>query len=244
MHIHSIREKREFRQWIHVTKNTTIHHSWALFPKSFGITLGLADYECAVSIFVRIFIASFYFSINNWKLEKWIQEKTKRKDTKYGDGREIGIRVFDWKVWIDLWSDPMEWRSEDPWWYQFTIDPIELILGCEKVNHEVIDQGESAIVMPEGEYQCTFEIREYRHKRKRWIARTRYSISVDIKDGIPIEGKGESSWDCGMDAIYGTSMAFKQGDHPYKYMNEIALSIIKDRLRRGNLSGYSYMCHK
>src|SRR3990167_3630925 len=203
MRVHSSREKRGFRQWIYITKNTTIHHSWRLFPGGFGFQIGLADYECAISLYIQAIIFSFYFSINNCSWEQRIQEKTKRCDEKYGYGRTIGFSIHDKKVWVDLWNDPMQWSFTDPWWHHFTIDPIEAILGKEKIYFDTINKGESQIVMPEGVYPCKYEIRKYFHKRSRWKERSRLMIKVDIPSGIPVEGKGENSYDCGMDAYYG-----------------------------------------
>jgi hypothetical protein len=54
-------------------------------------------------------------------------------------------------------------------------------------------------------------VSEYQGHRLGWVRDKIFkptvhrSFSLDIVGGIPVEGKGENSWDCGMDGVFGTS---------------------------------------
>jgi len=240
MRAHSIREKRCFRHWLNITEKTTFYQEWYILPWKFGIEAGIANYECAISISLRLVLFSIHVSINNAEWERWLMEKTKREDETYGSGRIIGMQMFNYTLWIDLWRDPMEWRSEDPWWWHFNIDFREILFGKSKSHFNVINQGDSVIIMPEGAYPCTYKVKTYFHERPRWFIRTHTIIDVNIPLGIPIEGKGENSWDCGMDATYGMSMPFSKYDGICQSMDNIALDMLKRRQRRGSLTGYKY----
>lgn len=70
-------------------------------------------------------------------------------------------------------------------------------------------QGEATPVvvpMPEGNYPAvvTVEKRVWKRPRWPWPSHYRTDYSIDIPSGIPVPGKGENSWDCEDDAIYGT----------------------------------------
>lgn len=123
------------------------------------------------------------------------------------DRRECRVAIHDWKIWISPWSRWGEWRSDDPWWVKgVTFDLKQLVLGrtrytCEPLGRPV----EVAISMPEGSYRAVFQRQRQTWKRPRWFAAVRESFDIDIPKGIPYAGKGENSWDCGDDGLFGMS---------------------------------------
>lgn len=76
-------------------------------------------------------------------------------------------------------------------------------LECTTTTGESID---ALVPMPEGNYPAiiTREVRVWKRARWPWPSRTRVDFRIDIPAGIPVPGKGENSWDCEDDAIFGT----------------------------------------
>jgi hypothetical protein len=121
----------------------------------------------------------------------------------YPERRNIGVRVFDNKIWFSLWDNPMEWNSSDPWWWSFNIKPVDLLLGKEKLIEKIEEPPVNVIVnLPEGEYPATVVLKRWTNKRPLWRARERCTYSIELETPIPVPGKGENSWDLDEDAIY------------------------------------------
>lgn len=87
-------------------------------------------------------------------------------------------------------------------------------LGLNRLTVVEGDSGETVVPMPEGSYRATWTEKisttQYTaplgRLRDRIVGpRTHRYISLSIPGGIPVEGKGENSWDCGMDGVMGTS---------------------------------------
>lgn len=166
---------------------------------------------------------------------------TKRKDQKYTNGRTIGIAAHDGKLWIDLWNDPMESRSRDPKWWHFTFDPMDMLFGKREYTEKVLQEGEVNIDMPEGVYKATFKRFISYWKRPRWFGVKQLDrISIDIPAGIPHEGKGENSWDMGMDATFGVTMPAPKDEPMHQIVDRFAISCLKDRQKHGNLHSPDY----
>lgn len=87
-----------------------------------------------------------------------------------------------------------------------------------RVRTETVEgvRGETVVPMPEGDYPATWvevtSTSRYVAPLGRLLDRTRGPkvyryVRLDIPGGIPVEGKGENSWDCGMDGTMGASGA-------------------------------------
>lgn len=104
------------------------------------------------------------------------------------------------------WIRQDGWDSRDPKWRR---GPVHLRIvdwlisrqRCEVVTEPVPDV---VIPMPEGCYRAQAK-RETRTWRRRWYwpLRRRVDVWLQIPGGIPFAGKGENSWDCGDDGIWG-----------------------------------------
>lgn len=94
------------------------------------------------------------------------------------------------------------------------------------------------IPMPEGEYPAvfTYETRIWYRPRSPFRI-VRYATDIDIPIGIPFSGKGENSWDCGEDGLYGCGISSKRKEDGHDvprakaYARDAAL---KDREKRGD----------
>lgn len=118
--------------------------------------------------------------------------------------RECKIAFHNQTLWINPWSHPDEWNSADPWWRRgVSLNFEDLLAGKPTYEMRELSTHEVLIPMPEGSYPATVKIQEHTSKRPRWFAKTRRSCWVDMQTGIPHEGKGTASWNCGEDGIWG-----------------------------------------
>jgi hypothetical protein len=149
------------------------------------------------------------------------------------NGREIGVQFFSGTIWLRLWHDPMESRSNDPWWWEMRVNIPDLFLGRQKHSEETLETREIIVPMPEGSYtgRCTMKLETW--KRSRWFAKrlVRAHIDMNAGQGIPFPGKGENSWDCGEDATWGMCTGAKDTVEAVAHLFE---SVMRDRTRYGN----------
>lgn len=129
--------------------------------------------------------------------------------------RHTGFRFFPREdVWFEFNIEDRDglWHHGQPWWRSWSFGKRQ-VMGRFNCDLAVEETGECRIPLPEGVYPATWErkVRTWRYRRPlgSWRdrivgLRTRVDYSIDIPGGIPIEGKGENSWDCGMDGLFGT----------------------------------------
>ena len=115
------------------------------------------------------------------------------------------------------------WSNQMPKWMSGSFHPLDILLGSVEYTKKVLSTHSVQIPMPEGVYPAIVELEECTWKRPRWFGHTGFYANVDVKDGIPHEGKGENSWDCGKDAIYGLSIKAKTVEEAIAATVECAL---------------------
>lgn len=130
----------------------------------------------------------------------------------YGDPHAIGFYVHDWGFWWSIWRNEHMSSKEDPWWSNGVFHLDNFILGRQQ--YENVKHGEPKriwIPLPEGEYLAEAQYETSTWWRPRWpwwpftIVRQDTKVGVLAWTGLPHEGKGENSWDCGTDGLYGYS---------------------------------------
>jgi hypothetical protein len=113
-----------------------------------------------------------------------------------------------------FWRDPMEGKSPKTFLekirdFSITVpdDIISSIFGKLKHSTELLEERDVKIPMPEGPYEGHVKLERTTWKRDRlpFASKVRVGSVVDIPIGIPFEGKGENSWDCGEDGLFGCS---------------------------------------
>jgi hypothetical protein len=113
----------------------------------------------------------------------------------------------------------------------YHLDFRDLLLGKSSYSNEVVETIENVVIpMPEGKYIATMQFEISTWKRPRWKAEQRKYTCVKLDNPPRFPGKGENSWDCGDDGIYGCSVAGHDlskaiGDYVYrvtKYREERA----------------------
>lgn len=184
---------------------------WSCFMRGgFGVALG------ARSAHVRLGLFSFYVHGNN-------------SDYRRGS---FSIRFADGIIWIGHpWVRQMEWRSADPWWKKtIALHVSDWLLGR---SHCEITKGPSSTVyvpLPEGSYRATATPETFIWRRRFYVPmRRRDSVNLHIEGGIPYSGKGENSWDCGDDGLWGIG-----GDTLEEAIGNAVAAVLKSRRRHGH----------
>ena len=128
------------------------------------------------------------------------------------------------------------WSKGDPWWRSWSITKTT-ILGRRTFDIQTGDSGEARIPLPEGVYVGTWQEEAYTNRYVRFPGtlidrifgpRSHKLVNVSVEGGIPVEGKGENSWDCGMDGIFGIS-----GPTLADAIGNYTKAVLRDRDRHG-----------
>ena len=163
---------------------------------------------------------------------------TLTKNDGYSDNSKLYIALVFWRVWLGFgksnhrneqcWGVEANrsvfdfyWGCEErygnwkngpyfrfPWFKVKDFIFGRQIFITERPRDYDIKKG--FIEMPEGKYPAlfSFETRVWFRSRSPF-RKMRYDTWVEIPIGIPESGKGENSWDCGEDALYGTGISGK-----------------------------------
>lgn len=120
--------------------------------------------------------------------------------------------------------------------FKYYVDISRALKGRAVVTREIIQEGETSVVMPEKKYAARYTIERLIWKHPRWFTQSRIDIKIEVPEGIPHEGKGENSYDCGMDYSYGMSLDYK--DSLRDACDQFALYVIKSRQKYSALDQY------
>jgi hypothetical protein len=186
------------RTWINVRnqRNTSIRFEWDLLKKArfchAYLKLGGED-DFQISIALP-FVFAFWFSVRNFVPYRWLPRRWPH---------ETGIDISQWDIHISLWHDDSGWTKEKPWQY-LHVDLLKLIFGDTKYETRDLSSEDVEVVMPEASYPATIRMFESTWTWPRFKPQMRVvRADVELKKPIPVPGKGENSWDCGEDGIYG-----------------------------------------
>jgi hypothetical protein len=181
---------------------------WALFSRThrwLGWTVETGAGE--VSLHIGFGFLALYTTFESWPRFKSLTEREWKIHYDFPGGVTYGAwGSLRWKFALD----PMEWSSKTPKWREGHFEPCgffaKALLGRKTVETTTLDTHAVQVPMPEGSYAATVKIKQRTERRARipWPVRVSRSASIDIEMGIPVPGKGENSWDCGDDAIFGT----------------------------------------
>lgn len=186
---------------------------WSAFGKesrSFGLAFGLTSFSVR-SPFFALYV---------------------RFGDRDGWAREFEIRIMDGCIWLDHpWVRQMEWRSDDPWWKKsITLHVGDWLLGRSRC--EVTEGPKSTVYvpLPEGSYRATATPETFIWRRRFYVPiRRRDSVRLQIEGGIPYSGKGENSWDCGDDGLWGIGGATLE-----EAIGNAVAAVLKSRRRHGH----------
>ncbi len=168
-----------------------------------GVTVGGGDAGRDFQITVSIpFLLTVYVT-----LENVFPVYAFGTDFNRGHDRDISVRFFAGAIWWSVWVGTMaSWSRDYPWcrwWRQGSFHFADL-LGTQRYTRETIEaERPITIPMPEGIYHAVAKVERQTWKRPLGFTTTRIFVDVTIPKGIPHAGKGENSWDCGDDGLFG-----------------------------------------
>jgi hypothetical protein len=129
----------------------------------------------------------------------------------------------------------MSWKKGDWKWY---INFRDKFKGRYKVTQKIIEERDILIPMPEKSYNAHAVLADWTWKYQRWFPMTIRRCEIEIPDGIPHEGKGENSWDCGVDRTYGVTTG-KVKDIP-EAVGNIVESSLRTRIKNGGWGDWKW----
>lgn len=236
MHCHYSRDgKSGWRGWLHFGDRSCFHGEvnwWTHFCHAYissddeGWTLSVALPPLAIWIVLddpRLWLPT--------KVTRFSWE-TPPRDVRLPVGRECKLSIYNWTISITPWGKTMEWSKGDPWYVRgWSLNIPNLILGRQRCQTEIVRSFPTQVPMPEGVYAAVAKVERRTWKRPRWFAHSRDSVWLTIPKGIPHAGKGENSWDCGDDGLFGIG-----GDSLENAIGNAVESVLRARRRYGHAS--------
>lgn len=169
------------------------------------------------------FLFGIWICFSGFIPNKWYPHYT----SKYGSGKIPEERQFyiGWHggcFWWDFWvSEEKGSYSRNKTWRKGCWHIIDRLRGKHNYQKEEIERKQFVLPFLEGNYSVEVIKNQRIDSWPRWF--TKKSIGFEVRAGyykngtwidkpVPVEGKGESGWDCGEDATY--SMSFP--GHPFR----------------------------
>jgi hypothetical protein len=151
--------------------------------------------------------------------------------------RRVGIHVRNGGIDWNLWADTMSWSKKTPRWKDGHIALVELLLGRTRYESFPIEERIVSIPMPEGIYKAVVHHTEDVWRRRWWTCKRVKRVKMEMKQGIPVPGKGTCSYNCGNDAIYSMSCP---ANNIARGVGHLVGSILQSRVQYGGYSDWTW----
>lgn len=239
------------KTWWHNDRPVAEVQMSTAYPWLFGLRAGIDD-ESGLNLTVVLFRLGVFFALRRWPAYP-LRERLLRGGAKHhqnqrdiglhvcaGDGDGIVSWLFDATLTVDLWAG-MDSQGLTPGWpwnhdgWHLYLHPLRWIVGDLTCEHAPDASEETVTVrMPEGPYRAAARVGRVRWNRRLWPGRWHWRGSIEVPSGIPLPGKGENSWDCDDDAVYGCTFAVEdERPDPHELANRLALDALRTRVRYG-----------
>lgn len=229
---------RHGRAWLTLSERygLQVNWEWVVGGKSCHASVTLKKSEdrgLGLSLAIPL-VGAIYLTLSGGPLA-WLALKV-LPEWNFDDGedRTFEVSVHDWAIWWTVWRDRMaSWSRQVPRWRQGSWHPLDTFLGKQKYSERPFHTGEIVVPMPERSYRGTIVLSEDTWKRPRWpFSRRLVRAKVDMLKGeqIPEPGKGENSWDCGEDALFGWG---GPAESVSDAVGKIVATVTRTRLKRG-----------
>jgi hypothetical protein len=214
------------RAWLYFGVNSVLGVQWVFRPYGIGadVTFGGGEHDFGSAFHFALF--SLYIHGERVLPRRWIPNDY--------DGHGFGLLFyFDGCYLRWSWNEnPMEFRSRDAWWRRGSFYVLDFLLGRHVYREGEPKSYRISVPMPEGSYTGTCVMRYDSWKRPRWFRKTVRRAHIDMDEGqqVPFPGKGENSWDCGQDGIFGMTCTAR--DVP-DAISQVYASAMRSRERYG-----------
>ena len=219
------RERHGFywRRWFYFGKDICISYDFYLFGRHAGIDIGRGSRS--IKFFVGVPLV-----FNLWLKFGGILP--------HGERREVALKFHSGAAWWTLWLNPDEWESKTPKWRQGNFNPMDFFFGRHSYTSVLVEERNITVPMPEKVYFAKAKLHDDYWSRPRWpFTKHIRRCTIDMPDGIPHEGKGENSWDCGTDATFGITLA---ADSIPEAVGSAIGSMLKTRIKYGGWKDWKW----
>ena len=199
-----------------------------------GFSLKFNDEERGATGFLGLHIFSLWLTAGNVIPRKtvkamyaWAKAKAEASRTKaYAYQLDpMGRTIFsfsehDGAFWFKLWSNG-DWSRGDlkkaPWngnGWDVNWSWLDTLLGKIEYEERLVSSNATTVEMREGTYPAKVTVHVARWRRKRntkHANRWQHRASVDVAGGVPVPGKGSTSYNIGDGALYGTTFPAQDG---------------------------------
>lgn len=143
--------------------------------------------------------------------------------------RELSACWHEGTVMLHLWTSDDDWIRDRPWHRNTVFLHVsDWFWGKQRFERTQGEPVTCVVPMPEGAYPAVATpVRCVWRWRFGWT-KVREDVDLRIEGGIPFEGKGENSWDCGPDGLWGIG-----GDTLEKAIGNAVTSVLERRRRYG-----------
>ena len=202
----------EGRWWLYVNNKTVHRFSWHLWTHFCGLGIRSDSEDGGLMLHAALPPVALWVTLPI-PVQKWLQTDFWAKwnerygghkgSHRYTSFRIAEINVHDWSVYWSFLQFDWGWSHKMPKWMSGSLNLTDTFLGKLDCQTEVVESKDVHIPMPEGLYAAKAKLEKRTRSRPRWFPKEAYSIWLDIPLGIPHQGKGENSWDCGPDGLFG-----------------------------------------
>jgi len=157
--------------------------------------------------------------------------------------REVGIQYNDGRLRLDLFTSPWgDHRFKHRWYSAFwnhnelTLFNTKWIVGRDRYEVAVTSDPQLVMAHLDGREYPLRVTRQRRTWRNRVRTITSEAWEIEVPDGAPVAqfaGKGENSWDCDEDAIYGMFAPYPKYERPSDAAWAYVEAVIRNRRRYG-----------
>jgi len=194
-----------------------------------------------------------YISLNGWIPRSWFPTMSYTKGgDRYPEEREISLKIHGGHFWWNFWvSDDWSSWTKNKTWRKGNFDFMGMLKGKHKYERREADRRQFLLPFLEGLYNVEVIKFDRTDSYTHWP--TRRMVSWEVRAGyyegppneanwkdkpIPVEGKGENSWDCDEDATWSISFPGppykKDLNTPYLAALYFWHSMMKSREQRGS----------
>jgi hypothetical protein len=224
----NIPAEKERKFWFHSYEN---RYWWHFGKTVFHVELGRPTFSLCFGLnsdreqTIHGHVLGFYWSIEDWRLAKMLPRCA----------NSFSFYWHEWGLWFSPWHNDWESSWDDPWWrkmYHFNFPDFFLGKAAySKMEGESFDN--VTIPMPEGNFKAKMTFETCTWKRPLWSAKVRKYTHIELEKAPSFPGKGENSWDCGDDGIYGMST---EGHSLPKAIGGYVQAVMEYRERRKGLA--------
>lgn len=221
---------RHARGWLHFDERVCFGVEWSIPSRFTQVGLefgGYSEHDVMLKIACPLFALWLYAE----NLLTWEFKRKLPTDHWFNQGRELEIAMHNGGVWFKLWTAEDDSYGRRSRWRTLVLYPADILFGKEKYSNTVLSTHDVVIPMPEGNYAATVKMECAKWTRSRWpFPKVKMTADVDIDKGVPIPGKGENSWDCDDDAIFGMSCGASTVEEA---ISKVVQSALRTRQRYG-----------